>query len=162
MSMTKQQKLAWQNRAQRHFAVRFLSIIEQYDMVYRSRVQGHVPKEDWGSTQWWFQNLATNVSLQFDSAVIFANYIAVSVMVDITEDPCLFDVIRIDSTKDFSRDNLKVVLRAGQLPKQQPCPCGEAEVEAHPLDCNKPLKMIWLCRQCHRKLHKLLRLEAVL
>ena len=35
-----------------------------------------------------------------------------------------------------------------------PCPCGNPDTEAHHEDYSKPLKVEWLCRPCHQKIHK--------
>ncbi|KKL87003.1 hypothetical protein LCGC14_1939050 [marine sediment metagenome] len=44
-------------------------------------------------------------------------------------------------------------LRDGRLFKK-PCPCGETKVEGHHPDYNKPLEVIWLCKECHIHEHK--------
>lgn len=44
--------------------------------------------------------------------------------------------------------------RRGQL-TPQPCErCGNAQAEKHHKDYSKPLEVQWLCRACHRELHK--------
>lgn len=44
-------------------------------------------------------------------------------------------------------------IRAGLLEKK-PCEqCGEAKVDAHHSDYNRPLLVQWLCRKCHAGLH---------
>ncbi len=35
-----------------------------------------------------------------------------------------------------------------------PCSrCGDPDVEAHHFDYSKPLAVIWLCKECHRREH---------
>lgn len=36
----------------------------------------------------------------------------------------------------------------------QPCKCGELKTEAHHEDYNKPYDIIWMCRKCHKILHR--------
>lgn len=48
---------------------------------------------------------------------------------------------------------VRVAVKNGKL-KKQPCvECGKEKAEAHHEDYSKPLKVIWLCRQCHVDLH---------
>ena len=48
-------------------------------------------------------------------------------------------------------------LRSGKLIKL-PCRfCNIKQVEAHHPDYSKPLEVIWLCSECHRLLHKILK-----
>ena len=52
-------------------------------------------------------------------------------------------------------------LRNGTLIKL-PCKfCGIKQVEAHHPDYSKPLEVIWLCSECHRLLHKILKEREV-
>lgn len=49
---------------------------------------------------------------------------------------------------------VKDAIRAGKLRKKLSCKCGSTEqIEAHHSDYTKPLKVKWLCRKCHIKLH---------
>lgn len=51
------------------------------------------------------------------------------------------------------RTKTKLAIKRGKLIKQ-PCQiCGEIEVEAHHQDYNKPLEVVWLCREHHLELH---------
>ena len=44
---------------------------------------------------------------------------------------------------------------------QQPCAlCGNENSQRHHPDYNKPLLIVWLCADCHRKLHKGVRAKA--
>jgi ribosomal protein S27AE len=51
-------------------------------------------------------------------------------------------------------------IASGKLIKQQCAICGETKTEAHHEDYNKPLEVIWLCRQCHKTLHQLKNLDG--
>lgn len=52
-----------------------------------------------------------------------------------------------------ARQEVLKAIRKGILTKQ-PCEiCGDIRVEAHHDDYNKPLKVTWLCKDCHKLLH---------
>jgi hypothetical protein len=55
-----------------------------------------------------------------------------------------------------------LALRSGRLVKPVSCDgCGlERRLEAHHEDYSKPLEVRWLCRSCHRRLHRPLRVTA--
>lgn len=45
-------------------------------------------------------------------------------------------------------------IKSGKLVRL-PCEnCGEQQSEAHHIDYNKPLEVMWLCRRCHEEWHK--------
>ena len=48
------------------------------------------------------------------------------------------------------------LIRKGLI-KREPCPCGNPRAEAHHVDYGDPWNILWLCRQCHMRHHKLLR-----
>ena len=51
------------------------------------------------------------------------------------------------------RETYRAILD-GRL-KRKPCiVCGDTNVDAHHEDYSKPLKVIWLCRTHHKKIHK--------
>ncbi len=106
--MTKRQWHTWERRARTHFAKQFESIVLFYDMSFRSIEQGHTLKEEGRRTQWWYEN-SNGLSIQFDSSILFAGYIVAVAIEDIEDDPCLYDVIRIDESKSFHRENLQVI-----------------------------------------------------
>lgn len=52
-----------------------------------------------------------------------------------------------------ARNAVLAALKDGTLKKTKCKDCGAAEVEAHHDDYTKPLKVTWLCRECHDKRH---------
>lgn len=57
--------------------------------------------------------------------------------------------------KANSRSQAKVYQRRGKL-IQQPCrDCGSLKSEKHHPDYSQPLLVVWLCRPCHLKLHRM-------
>jgi hypothetical protein len=54
--------------------------------------------------------------------------------------------------KANARCYLNAYLKRGKIIKN-PCFCGSWDVEAHHEDYNKPLEVIWLCREHHLKHH---------
>ncbi len=52
-----------------------------------------------------------------------------------------------------NQKRLKKLITDGRLIKPQKCKCGNNPVNAHHKDYFKPLKVIWLCSDCHMKLH---------
>lgn len=54
-------------------------------------------------------------------------------------------------------------VESGELTKNQSCvKCGDGPTDAHHEDYSKPLKVIWLCRQCHVDLHAAEKAEDLL
>jgi len=45
---------------------------------------------------------------------------------------------------------LKQAVKNGEIKKQLCANCGNENTEAHHPDHSKPLKVIWLCRSCHK------------
>ena len=48
---------------------------------------------------------------------------------------------------------VRVALRQGKLKRGKCEVCGSLRVDAHHDDYRQPLKVRWLCRRCHQKLH---------
>lgn len=55
--------------------------------------------------------------------------------------------------KQLARKKLARALKNGKVIKQN-CKCGSDKTEAHHTDYSNPLVVVWLCRECHSKLHK--------
>jgi len=56
--------------------------------------------------------------------------------------------------KNMARWYTNHQIRAGKL-KREPCAfCGREQGEAHHIDYNDPLLIVWLCADCHRKIHQ--------
>jgi len=50
---------------------------------------------------------------------------------------------------------LKNAIKEGRI-KREPCEiCGNKLSEGHHFDYTKPLEVVWLCRKCHRGVHRL-------
>lgn len=56
--------------------------------------------------------------------------------------------------KDNARSYAGVAKRRGLLVPQNCAHCGNADTEMHHPDYALPLKVEWLCRECHLALHK--------
>lgn len=54
--------------------------------------------------------------------------------------------------KDNCRSYAGVYKRRGKIEKM-PCKCGNPNTEMHHPDYTQPLKVEWLCRDCHLELH---------
>lgn len=61
-----------------------------------------------------------------------------------------------DPVKDFARKNVHNAIRRGELSKSKECvECGMAGlIHGHHDDYKHPLKVIWLCPQCHKDRHE--------
>ena len=55
--------------------------------------------------------------------------------------------------KANARSYLNVYIKRGKVIKQNCHECNSPITEGHHEDYNKPLDVIWLCRECHWKLH---------
>jgi hypothetical protein len=57
--------------------------------------------------------------------------------------------------KRKAHEAVKTALRKGLLVKE-PCACGRVDVEAHhpSYDPGAVLDVVWVCRPCHRRLHR--------
>lgn len=63
--------------------------------------------------------------------------------------------------KANARAYLKVYVKRGKIEKM-PCEdCGSERSEAHHPDYNKPLEVVWLCREHHLELHEKEKLNNV-
>jgi hypothetical protein len=56
-------------------------------------------------------------------------------------------------TKEQARHRLQYAVRKGWVIKPNTCTCGNPRVEAHHMDYDKPLDVIWRCSRCHKALH---------
>jgi len=55
--------------------------------------------------------------------------------------------------KNLARWYTNHEIRAGRI-KREPCAgCGKEQSEAHHLDYDKPLLIVWLCPNCHKEAH---------
>lgn len=52
------------------------------------------------------------------------------------------------------RSYLNVYIKRGKIIKQPCITCGNPIAEAHHHDYNKPLDVVWYCRECHMEHHK--------
>lgn len=55
--------------------------------------------------------------------------------------------------KAKARSYLHAYVQRGKIVKGLCADCGKADVQAHHEDYSKPLEVIWLCLDCHRKRH---------
>ena len=55
--------------------------------------------------------------------------------------------------KIFARNYTNNKIWAGKLQREPCAMCGKEQVQAHHLDYNQPLIIVWLCADCHRKVH---------
>lgn len=55
--------------------------------------------------------------------------------------------------KRNARSRVEKALKRGKLIKEPCFKCGNENTEAHHEDYDKPLEVIWLCKQCHSALH---------
>lgn len=57
--------------------------------------------------------------------------------------------------KDLARGAVLEALKSGRLVRADACEkCGHGTVEAHHEDYSKPLDVNWLCRKCHKAIHR--------
>lgn len=59
--------------------------------------------------------------------------------------------------KDCARSYVGVYVRRGKIAKQPCSECGNPEAQAHHENYDKPLDVIWLCKDCHVHLHNVSR-----
>jgi hypothetical protein len=55
--------------------------------------------------------------------------------------------------KHNCRQKVRHALAGGRIAKPMFCDCGSLYPQAHHEDYSKPLEVLWVCRDCHRKLH---------
>lgn len=68
--------------------------------------------------------------------------------------PKHFELLDIQKKKANCRSYLNVYIKRGKITKLPCSICGNIESEAHHEDYDKPLDVIWLCREHHLELHK--------
>ena len=63
---------------------------------------------------------------------------------------------RSNRIKKNAHNKVYAALKSGELVKLDYCEiCFESgELQAHHEDYNKPLKVVWLCSECHGKIHR--------
>ena len=59
------------------------------------------------------------------------------------------------AVKYFARTCLNNAIRAGRINREPCAMCGKEQSQGHHSDYSQPLLIVWLCGDCHRKLHKL-------
>jgi len=55
--------------------------------------------------------------------------------------------------KAAANDSLNYAIRAGKISRQPCVICGSSNSQGHHENYDKPLEVVWLCAECHRKLH---------
>lgn len=55
--------------------------------------------------------------------------------------------------KRLAKDSVHNAIKAGKLDRQPCFMCRNEKSEGHHFDYDKPLKVIWLCKKCHVKIH---------
>ncbi len=63
------------------------------------------------------------------------------------------ELTELQKLKANCRSYLNVYLKRGKIIKEPCLICGSENVEAHHEDYNKPLEVIWLCREHHLKIY---------
>ena len=56
--------------------------------------------------------------------------------------------------KRLARATLQKAIKEGTVVRKPCTVCGNEKSEGHHEDYNKPLEVIWLCSECHLKIHK--------
>lgn len=56
--------------------------------------------------------------------------------------------------KDLCRSFINKLVSRGEMTRLPCAKCGEARVQGHHPDCGDPYRVIWLCKLCHRELHR--------
>lgn len=65
------------------------------------------------------------------------------------------DLTEEQRKKKYARAYASEYTRRGKLIKQPCAECGNPDTQRHHKDYSKPLEVIWLCADCHKKLHKM-------
>ena len=60
--------------------------------------------------------------------------------------------------KIYARNCTTVAIKMGRICRGSCAVCGKEQGQVHHLDYNEPLMIVWLCPNCHRRLHKQLSL----
>jgi len=60
----------------------------------------------------------------------------------------------VTKLKIWARQYTNNAIRAGEIQREPCIICGEVKTEAHHLDYERPSIIMWLCYQCHRRVHK--------
>ncbi len=61
--------------------------------------------------------------------------------------------------KQFAHKYVFNAIEAGEI-KREPCAiCEKEQAQAHHPDYSQPLMIVWLCLDCHRKVHSLLKVK---
>lgn len=68
--------------------------------------------------------------------------------------PAYGDLPAAERRKANVRSHANLAQQRGQLSPQPCAKCGGTPAEKHHPDYAKPLEVEWLCRKCHRKLHR--------
>lgn len=60
----------------------------------------------------------------------------------------------VNREKQVAHTKVANAIRGGRLARLPCSECGETKVEAHHVDYDKPLDVIWLCKSHHAQLHR--------
>ena len=65
-----------------------------------------------------------------------------------------YDYYKKNPEKYHAHNALNNAIKSGRVLRPDTCPCGNPNPQGHHEDYSKPLMVMWLCLDCHKKLHR--------